>query len=474
MELKKILKDVDVLSDIYDIQNFDIKKLSARAQDDITQGLFFCYEGKHNMLDMAKLAIKNGAKVLVTEKKLDLDIKQIVVKDIRKAIGQIAQNFFDTKSIKVIGVTGTNGKTSTTFIIKHILEQAGKKVGVIGTNGVYFADTFIPANLTTPDPIDLHEMFSIMKKGKADYIVMEVSAHAIHLKKIEGINFVCKIFTNLTQDHLDYFKTMENYQKAKMDFFCGDDLMIINADDETGQKIIQRNINAVSYGINSPCDCFAIEVNKNGNEYILNISDNVISVKSHLYGLFNVYNSLASAVSCYFLGISIDDIQKGLQSVKQVEGRFNVFEYQGKKIIIDYAHTPDGLEKVLKTARELTDGKLYCVFGCGGNRDKSKRKIMGAVADKYSDYSFITSDNPRNENPNDIIEDIVSGFNSTNYYKIEDRASAIDVAIKSMNYGDTVIICGKGSEKYMEIGEKRVNYCDFDVVNSIIGDNYAD
>ena len=299
---------------------------------------------------------------------------------------------------------------------------------------------------------------------------MEVSAHAIALKKVLGVNFVCKILTNVTQDHLDYFKTLEEYKRVKKSFFdSSNDLMIVNADDEIGQQILQTYDTAIAYGINSPSDAFCIDINKECNSYIMNICDNIFKVNSTLYGLFNVYNCLAAATCCYFLGINIDDIQKALCNLREVKGRFNVIKHNDKTIIIDYAHTPDGLENVLKTSRKLTDGKLICLFGCGGNRDKSKRKIMGAVAEKYSDYCFITSDNPRYENPEDIISDIQSGFNKANYYKTVDRKTAIKLAISSLKSGDTLIICGKGGENYIDIKGEKLPYSDFDTVSEILG-----
>ena len=471
MKLEKILKDVEILNDIDAYKGIEISCISARAQDKLTDGLFFCYEGSHDIKQMTLLAQSNGAKAIVTDKLFDdMTILQILVKDVRKAMATIAQNFYDTKMVKVIGVTGTNGKTTTSFIIAHILKCAGKKVGIIGTNGIYFSDTFLPAKLTTPDCIDLHEIFSIMQKGGVDYIVMEVSAHAIELKKVLGINFVCKILTNVGQDHLDYFKTIDDYKKTKESFFDNEsDLNIVNADDEIGQRILQKYDTAISFGLDSPSDAFCIEINKDSTNYIMNICDNVMYIHSHLYGRFNVYNSLAAAVCCYFLGISIDKIGEGLETFDAVNGRFNVIKDNDRTIIIDFAHTPDGLENVLKTARSMSDGRLFCVFGCGGDRDKTKRKLMGAIADKYCDYSFLTSDNPRFENEEKIIKDIAQGFNSTNFYVSTDRKNAIYMALNSLKSGDTLIICGKGGENYIDIKGEKIPYSDFDTVTEILG-----
>ena len=468
MKLEKLLNGIVYKNNINEYKNVDIQTISMNAQNNLKNGLFFCFEGSKNGYELLDLAIENGAIAVVCEKPINKNIIQIVVSNVRKTIGKISQNFYDTASVKVIGVTGTNGKTTTTFLIKNILECAGKKVGIIGTTGIYFGKEFIPAKLTTPDPTDLHEIFSIMKQGGVEYIVIEVSAHAIELNKIEGVNFVCKILTNVTQDHLDFFKTMEKYKETKLSFFNKDDLMIVNSDDMCGQELLKRYETAISYGLNNPSDAFCVEINKECTSYVMNICDNVISINSKLYGLFNVYNCMAAALCCYFLGVNENLIKTGLEKTTKVDGRFNVIEFDGKKIIIDFAHTPDGLENVLKTARQITDGKLFCLFGCGGNRDKKKRKIMGAISEKYADYSYITNDNPRYEDPLEIIADIVSGFNSKRYYTIEDRKMALNIAINSLVYGDTLLVCGKGCEDYIEINGTKIPYNDTDTVKQII------
>lgn len=470
MKLKNLLLGIETKNDISKYFELDIKTLSLTAQNEMESGLFFCFCGKQDGFKLIDKAIQNGAVAIVSEKEFGCSVPLIIVRDIRLCLAKISQNFYGTKDVKVIGITGTNGKTTTSFIIKSILEKAGKNVGLIGTNGIYFQNEFIEAKLTTPDPIDLHHIFSIMKQAKVDYAIMEVSAHAIQLKKVYGINFVCKILTNLTEDHLDYFKTMQNYSKAKESFFEKDDMMVVNIDDSLGQKISNKFETAITYGLKNPSDVFCVEINKNCTNYTMNICDNVISINSKLYGMFNVYNALASATCCYFLGIEPNIIKNGIESVLRVDGRFNVIELNGKKVIIDFAHTPDGLENVLKTAKSITDEKLFCVFGCGGNRDKKKRKLMGAIANKYCSFCFITSDNPRNEEPNAIINEIAKGFTNNNYYKIEDRKTAIAVAMMSLKQGDTLIICGKGGENYIEKNGQKYPYSDIEVVKELLGE----
>lgn len=470
MRLKNLLQNVKVKNDVKNFEDIQIDDISLNAQNKMTNGLFFCFSGKNDGYSLTSKAIDNGAVVIVCEHGFETTCKLVIVEDIREAIAVISQNFYNTKDVKVIGVTGTNGKTTTSFIIKSILEKAGKKVGLIGTNGIYFQNEFIEAKLTTPDPVDLHHIFSIMKQGKVDYIVMEVSAHAIELKKVFGVNFVCKILTNVSEDHLDYFKTMQNYKKVKESFFALNDMMVVNIDDNLGQKIASKFDTVITYGLKNPCDAFCVEINHNCTSYTMNICDNVINISSNLYGMFNVYNCLAGAVCCYFLGTKIEDIKSGIESIGKIDGRFNVFEYNNRKIIIDFAHTPDGLENVLKTAREITDGRLYCLFGCGGNRDKKKRKIMGAISNKYANYTFITSDNPRFENPLQIISEIAKGFNDNNFYCVEDRKIAIKMAIMSLKEGDTLLICGKGAENYIDIKGKKIPYSDFETVKSVLGE----
>lgn len=468
MKLDKLLKGIEYKINTKESKDIEIDIISMNAQTNLKKGLFFCFEGSKNGYELIDLAIQNGAIAIVCEKPVDKDIIQIIVSNVRSVIGIISQNFYGTSSLKVIGVTGTNGKTTTTFLIKNILECAGKKVGIIGTTGIYFGNEFIPAKLTTPDPTDLHEIFSIMKQGKVDYVVMEVSAHAIELNKVNGVNFVCKILTNVTQDHLDFFKTMDRYKDAKLRFFNKNDLMIVNSDDWCGQEILRKFDTAISYGLNNPSDAFCIEINKECTNYIMNICDNVIDIQSKLYGLFNVYNSMAAATCCYFLGVNENIIKKGLEQTDKVDGRFNVIEFDEKKVVVDFAHTPDGLENVLKAARQITYGKLFCLFGCGGNRDKSKRKVMGAISEKYADFCYITSDNPRYEVPLEIINDIITGFNSKRYYAIEDRKMAISVAINSLNKGDTLLVCGKGCEDYIDIKGQKIPYSDTQTINQII------
>jgi UDP-N-acetylmuramoyl-L-alanyl-D-glutamate--2,6-diaminopimelate ligase len=309
-----------------------------------------------------------------------------------------------------------------------------------------------------------------MVDSGVEYVVMETSAHALALDKVEGIKFEVGVFTNFTQDHLDYFKTMENYKKAKLKFFNEEMLKcaVLNLDDEVGLQISREvNIPHISYGLANPSDIFAVNINKKNTNthYIVNLSDNIFEVKSKLLGEFNIYNSLAAAGATHLLGITEKFIKRGLERLEKVPGRFNSIKLvNGATAVVDFAHTPDGIEKILTAIRQLPFERIITVFGCGGNRDKGKRPKMGQIAEKLSDFVVITSDNPRFENPDLILDDIESGMASNKHISIVDRKNAIKFAIESSHKNDCIAICGKGAEEYQDINGVKSPYNDFDVV----------
>jgi UDP-N-acetylmuramoyl-L-alanyl-D-glutamate--2,6-diaminopimelate ligase len=314
-------------------------------------------------------------------------------------------------------------------------------------------------------------MLSLMVESSVRFAAMEVSAHALALNKIEGVRFEAGIFTNLTQDHLDFFGNMENYKQAKKSFFqsshCA--VAIVNNDDSCGREIYaQKKIPSYGYGIYNPAEMFAIDIRYGcGISYTANIRDDIMQIESALYGKFNVYNTLAAASACSLCGIGREAIVKGIKNLKTVKGRFNVINVKGFKVIIDYAHTPDGIRNVLIAARELCAARLICVFGCGGNRDKSKRPIMGNIASELSDFCVITSDNPRFEDPVEIIREIEKGVIG-GYICIENRKRAITYALTIAKEGDVIAILGKGAEQYQEIAGVRYPYNDYDTVKEIL------
>ena len=373
--------------------------------------------------------------------------------------------------MKIIGISGTNGKTTSSYIIKNILKSAGKRTGVIGTNAVYIEDIFYKATLTTPDPHELFYIFDKMQKSGVEYVVMEVSAHALDLYKVWGVVFEVGLFTNFSRDHLDYFNTMEKYKDVKRMFFCKDycKTCVFNIDDSVGREFFDFcNVNKISYGILNPSDVFAINLEMSivGSKFVVNANDEIMYIDTSLAGKFNVYNILGAISVCSHLKISQDQIVAGIFTMPEVDGRFNRYAVGDKNVVIDFAHTPDGVENVLRTAKSLTKGNVVTVFGCGGNRDAGKRPEMGRIAQKYSDKVILTSDNPRFEDPYKIIADVQKG--ATNAMVIENRTQAIITAITTAEKNSTIMILGKGAEDYQEIDGVKHPYSDKAVVEELI------
>ncbi len=471
MKLSELLKNVKIVKNTNEDIEIDELTYDSRKISDNT--LFFCLKGEntdgHNY---AKDAEFNGVKAIVCEKELDVKIPQIIVKDSRKALSICCGNYYNNpcKELKMVAVVGTNGKTTTTFLIKSILEKSNKKVGLIGTQGAFIGEQFVEIGMTTPDPQVLHKVLREMVDLGMEYVVMEASAHALALEKLEGIIFQVAVFTNFTQDHLDYFKTMENYKQAKLKLFDSKHILsaVLNFDDPVGIEIANKlPIPMVSYALHNPGDVFALDIVKKSSktEYVINLLDNVFAVNSNLLGEFNVYNSLSAATACALLGCSEKSIRAGLESLQGVPGRLSSIKLSnGATAIIDFAHTPDGIEKVLTAINELPFKRIITVFGCGGNRDKGKRPQMGKIAEKLSDFVIISSDNPRFENPELIINDIENGMKKNAHTRIVDRRTAVIYAIEMAREGDAVAICGKGAEEYQDINGVKSPYNDYEVV----------
>ena len=447
--------------------------------------LFFCINGtRTDGHDFVPSAVANGAVAVVCERVLETDVVQIVVDNVRTAMSLIASEFYGRpcEKLKIVGITGTNGKTTTSHLIKNILAHAGKKVGIIGTLGVFYSNVEIAPELTTPDPIYLHKIFADMLADGIEYVIMEVSAHSIALNKIEGIRFAVGVFTNCTQDHLDFFKTMDEYGKTKAKFISDEycDFLVINTDDELGRKLFDRaEGNVVSYGVENPSDVFAINIKEEltGITFVINLFDNIYNVKCKMAGMFSVYNCLAAATCCAVLNVNLDEIIIGITETEGVSGRIEYIKNkEGKNVFIDYAHTPDGLKNVLKTLRKCTAGNLICLFGCGGNRDKTKRPIMGEISGELADFTVITSDNPRYEDPCDIIADVESGIRkkTLKYITIQDRKSAIKYALAKTDRNDVLLIAGKGAEDSQEIMGVKHAYSDKSYVLSLLNGGDTD
>lgn len=473
MNLENLIKNLE--AKVIGETNLDILDITYNSKKVKKGSLFVCLCGENSDgHDFAKDAERNGAAAILCEKQVQVNIPQIVVSSTRKALSKVFSCFYDNpqNKLKIIGLTGTNGKTTTSFLIKSILEESGKKVGLIGTQGAFIGKQFFQTGLTTPDPQLLFKLLKQMVDFGVEYVVMEVSAHALALDKTEGIVFEVGVLTNLTQDHLDFFKTMENYKRAKFKLFEGNKIKsaVLNFDDEFGRKLAETiTVPFLSYSLNNPSDVFAAKIgNKNGkNKFIVNILDNVFDVESNLIGEFNIYNSLAAASVAAMLGCSTKQIKNGLEKLLGVEGRLNRFNLSnGVVAFIDFAHTPDGIEKALNAIRELKFKQIITVFGCSGNRDKDKRHKMGQIAEKLSDYVVLTTDNPRFENPELILDDIEIGMEKTAHTRFVSREQAIEFALTLAKKGDCVAILGKGAETYQDINGVNVPYSDFEVVKN--------
>ena len=473
MNLENLIKNLE--AKVIGETNLDILDITYNSKKVKKGSLFVCLCGENSDgHDFAKDAERNGAAAILCEKQVQVNIPQIIVSSTRKALSKVFSCFYDNpqNKLKIIGLTGTNGKTTTSFLIKSILEESGKKVGLIGTQGAFIGKQFFQTGLTTPDPQLLFKLLKQMVDFGVEYVVMEVSAHALALDKTEGIVFEVGVLTNLTQDHLDFFKTMENYKRAKFKLFEGNKIKsaVLNFDDEFGRKLAETiTVPFLSYSLNNPSDVFAAKIgNKNGkNKFIVNILDNVFDVESNLIGEFNIYNSLAAASVAAMLGCSTKQIKNGLEKLLGVEGRLNRFNLSnGVVAFIDFAHTPDGIEQALNAIRELKFKQIITVFGCSGNRDKDKRHKMGQIAEKLSDYVVLTTDNPRFENPELILDDIEIGMEKTAHTRFVSREQAIEFALTLAKKGDCVAILGKGAETYQDINAVHVPYSDFEVVKN--------
>ncbi|MGN1200742.1 MAG: UDP-N-acetylmuramoyl-L-alanyl-D-glutamate--2,6-diaminopimelate ligase [Candidatus Caccovivens sp.] len=468
MLLKELLQQNDLKT--RQQENIEIKNICRDSRNIQNGDLYFCLTNDFELVKQrCEQALEAGASAVVSNFDLPFE-KTLKVQDARESFAVACANFYERAcdDLKIIGVTGTNGKTSTCHITSEILKRNGHNVGVIGTSGVFYSGKVFDCPLTTPDADFLHKTFLDMKNAGVEYVVMEVSAHAIDQKRVYGIKFEIGVLTNITQDHLDYFGTFENYEKCKLSFFTKQNMKlgIICSDDASAQKLIgNSDIPLITYGLNNPADVFAIDVccSLNGTHFVGNICDKVVDIKTNLIGEYNVYNSLASLSICQSLGLSQEELVRGLNFINPVEGRFNVINLSGRYVVIDYAHSPDGIVNILKTARDLCDKKVFLIFGCGGNRDKLKRPLMGKIACEYADMVCLTDDNPRYEKSMDIIKDIEAGMNKPHMVET-DRATAIKKVLDIAREGDIVLIAGKGAEKYQEINGKKRKYNDFDAV----------
>jgi len=460
MKLKELLRGVEIIEATADMElnieqvAYDSRKVEQGALFVAVSG--FTADGNR----FIPMATEKGAVAVVTASKPAQDVPYILVRSDRLALAQIGANYFGhpAESMSVIGVTGTNGKTSVTLLLKQVLESTlGAKVGLIGTMGNQIGDLELPTERTTPESFELQSLFARMRDGGCKFVVMEVSSHAIALERVGGIHFDVAAFTNLTEDHLDFHKTMENYCDTKAQLFQRCDKAVMNCDDEYFDRIrANAECNVLTTSVeNGDLVAENIQLHADGVSFTAVTKTENVAVKLPIPGRFTVYNALTVLGIATQLGISLADSAKALADVAGVKGRIEVVPTPGQDftVLIDYAHTPDGLEKVLTSVRDFCKGRLIAVFGCGGDRDPIKRPIMGAIGTKIADIAVITSDNPRTEAPMAIIADILKGITPDmgEYIVIEDRIKAIAYAMDIAQKDDMIVLAGKGHETYQEI-----------------------
>lgn len=484
MKLKQIAEILNTTTGV----DLDITGISYDSRNINSGNIFICLVGeKTDGHKYIKDAEEKGACAIVAQNKISTALPVIYTTNTQIALAKIANVFFGdpSKKIRITGVTGTNGKTTTTHLIQHIFEKHNIKTAIIGTLGTRESTSskYYDAKHTTPQSPELQNTLSeLLEKGFKN-IAMEVSSHALSLNRVYETNFAGGVFTNLTQDHLDFHHTMEEYFKAKRILFeilntstHKNKFAIINKDDSYFLKfteILKSDIKLITYGIKNDSDFQAkdIEYSFDGANFTLITPDGNFKVKSKLNGQFNIYNVLASICTAYHEGIPLEKITEYLKEAKEVEGRFQIISDSDSPIcIVDYAHTPDGLENILKAARLMVkNGKLISVFGCGGDRDPTKRPKMGKISEELADITVITSDNPRSEEPNQIISDILSGINNTSNITVEaDRKKAIELAINKANKNDIIVIAGKGHEDYQILKTKTIHFDDREEVKEAL------
>ena len=463
MQLRMLTENMPYLSQVRGDLDTQILSLCSNSREKVEKGLFFCIPGaRFDAHDYAPQAVANGCCALVVDHFLDIDVPQVKVTNVRAAMSRMAAAFYGhpAQEMRLVGVTGTKGKTTTTYMIKSILEQAGLKVGLVGTTGNMIGQKRIASNYTTPDPIDLQRDLRQMRDEGVQAVVMEVSAHAIDMHRLDGLVFEVGAYTNLSQDHLDYFGTMEKYFECKKLFFTTGMTKnaVLNVDEETSQNVRRSlSIPHLTYGIAADADLFArdIEITEDGVAFELRLQGmHTLPINLRMTGMFNVYNAIAAASCAMVLGVSHEDIKAGLEKIENVPGRIEMLPTGTPyRVILDYAHAPDALDNILKTCREFTKGRLIALFGCGGDRDKGKRPIMGRIGGELADLCILTSDNPRTEDPMAILASIEEGIQETAcpYVVIENRREAIRHALEIGKPGDVIALCGKGHENYQEI-----------------------
>ncbi|MFC1650672.1 UDP-N-acetylmuramoyl-L-alanyl-D-glutamate--2,6-diaminopimelate ligase [Candidatus Latescibacterota bacterium] len=474
--IEMIASTGDLSSEIVSIE-YNSRKVKDGSLFIAVQG--FTFDGNSYIED----AVKKGAAGIVTDiPDTKVDVPAIIVADTRKAMAFIADRFYGSpqNSIVMTAVTGTNGKTTVTYMIKSIFEASGIGCGLIGTIGHIVGNETIESLNTTPESIDIHSMLSKINNANQHACAMEVSSHALALSRVHGIQFRAAAFTNISRDHLDFHGDFNDYLDAKSTLFStlsGDSTAVVNLDDPNAEHIINvsRGCKILTFGFNKSCEIHPVsyELGTHGSDIVLSTPAGQREMNLPIPGKFNISNAMAAVGIGLACGLQLDEIAAGLESLKSVRGRYeNIDEGQDYSVIIDYAHTPDALENILSSVREITKGRLISVFGCGGDRDKGKRPEMGEISTRLADYTIITSDNPRTENPEDIVSDIIKGVvekaEKSGYKTVVDRESGISEAINMARADDSIVIAGKGHEDYQIIGREKRHFDDSEIVRSKI------
>lgn len=483
MRLSELL-DKKLVTKISGNAEIEIEKICYDSRKAEKKCVFVCIVGfETDGHKYIKSAIEKGAKAIVVQNGSEFvdvpdSITVVYSDDTRKMLASMSANFFDhpEKKLKIIGVTGTNGKTTVTTLIKSILEFEKKNVGLIGTNANYINGKILETERTTPESYDLYELLDEMVSEGVEYVIMEVSSHSIELDRVYGIEFLVGAFTNLTQDHLDFHKTMENYKNAKKKLLFVSKNAVINTDDAAGAEYTESvSCPVASFSIENDATYTAknIKISARGVIFDMENDGKNHKVRLGIPGKFSVYNALCALACVVASGISVERAIEALTFAKGVMGRCEtVYTNTDYTVIIDYAHTPDGLENIISTVKEFCEARVITLFGCGGDRDRTKRPIMGRIAGTLSDYCIVTSDNPRTEEPAAIIEDIMVGVNQTDceHIVIENRREAIMYALSFAKRGDCIILAGKGHETYQIIGKTKNHFDEREVIAEFLGE----
>ncbi len=463
MKLNALIVNIPGKVETFGNMDVEITSLCIDSRKAEAGALFFCTPGLQvDAHKFAPQAVEKGAVALIVQRKLELDVPQVLVEDVRKALSYIAAEYFGNPAEKLmmLGITGTKGKTTTSFLVKSIMEAAGVKCGLIGTVCSMIGEETLPNRLTTPDPIETQTLLRRMVDAGMECVIMEVSAHALDMHRLAGVKFKVGAFSNFSQDHLDYFADMDAYFAAKMRLMdpaiC--ETIVYNVDDErVGAAIKDIDCAKMRIGIRESSDVYAndIEIGERGCSFLMTWHKHFrTTVSLHLAGIFNVYNALMAAGIAICAGVGPESIRQGLENVHAVPGRIELLDTGTPyRVILDYAHSPDSLENVLRAVRQTAKGRMIALFGCGGDRDKAKRPMMGQIGGQLADYCILTSDNPRNEDPMAILDAIEEGIRPTGceYIVIENRREAIRYALTHAEPGDVVVLAGKGHETYQDI-----------------------